>query len=144
MNNTLPTVAAKLTLKVGFGWPRTADVSFFLRTNRFLQHFTQALRNRHIFAGLEHPDSDDDRVRSARQASARWGPPGGWIQFNPRLAFPHLLHDFRTGDFDSALIISDKQMRNVIGYFRYEDLGLHRWNRAQLFCDAVRSLPALC
>src|SRR5260370_16212461 len=46
------------------------------------------------------------------------GTSGRRIQLDSRLACPHSLHDFPARDLDSILVVSDEQVRNMIGNFR--------------------------
>ena len=113
------------------------------RMNGVLQNFAQAATNDCIFAGLEHPYTYDDGVCAAGEASAGRGSTGTRIQFDARLAFAHLLHDFKASGADTSGIVSDKQMGNVVGDGRDKNCSLDGGNFFDVLGDTIGTFAKL-
>src|SRR5205823_6270529 len=74
-----------------------------------------------VFAGLQHPDADDERADVGGRAghSSR-----RWIQLDAGSAFAEFHHDVARGDFELFAVVTDVEVGDVIGDFGNRDLGL--------------------
>ena len=105
-----------------------------------MQNFVEALGDDGVLTGLEHPNADNDGVAATGQTCAGGAAAGAGVQFNTRPTFTQFLHDVGGGDFDAVLVVSDEEMRDVIGYGRNEGFGVDRGEGFETGSDEVGTL----
>jgi hypothetical protein len=103
----------------------------------------QTFGDNSVFAGLQHPHTHNDGIRSTRQTSAGRSATGAGIQFDARTSLPQFPGNIGGRDRDVILIVSDQQMRDVIGNRRNEDLCVDGGDGFYASSDQLGALPEL-